>query len=355
MKKFILLGEFSGLHYALKLGLQSLGHDVFLISNGDKKKNLPSDLNLDNYLPFLSQGKLNSIISSLLFNFPDSDHVSIVSPILYGGGRFVREFFSYLTFLRIFDKFSAVSFCAAGSDYFWLQYASLLSYYPYDCSSDPHPLFLKYPAPLLNSFVATKSSYIFGFTPDYFYAYKERPEFSTKTHFLPMVGCPLMSADPLPIYPNKSKIRILFGANKPEFKGAAFIKSALRLLSIELSDIEIIMPSMCSSKQWLEHIKQCDILIDQCRTYSYGVNALYGMAYGKIVLTGWSWGETHFYDQTLPPVISIKPSIDSIYHGLKQAIRIFRSGLHSPNYSGIFYDRYHSPISVASKFLNHLS
>ena len=50
--KILLLGEYSSLHLELRNSLQSLGHDVFLISNGDGMKNI--ERNLD--FPWFAKG-----------------------------------------------------------------------------------------------------------------------------------------------------------------------------------------------------------------------------------------------------------------------------------------------------------
>ena len=96
------------------------------------------------------------------------------------------------------------------------------------------------------------------------------------------------------------------------------------------------------------------ILIDQCRTYSYGINALYGLAFGKIVLTGWKWGDCEFFNGFSPPVIPIEPSVISVYEGLEYARLTFRNGDHNPVTNSSFYDKFHSPVAVASKFVANL-
>lgn len=351
--RFILLGEFSGLHYALKLGLADLGHDVLLISDGDKRKSIAADIRLNSLFGFLPEGRINSLISSVCrLKIPFSDHLSIVSPLLLGGGRFVRELFSYALLLKAFDSVNTSSLCAAGSDSYWLRYVGKnLEYNPYDLKTDPRPVFSQFPANVLNEYAASKVDFIFGFTPDYFHAYHSIDSLSTKTFQLPMVGCSMTKSAPQGYSIIKNKVTILFGANKYDFKGGAFITKALQQFALNFHDVEIITPAMCSYNSWIEYVKRCDILIDQCRTYSYGVNALLGMALGKVVLTGWNWSTMDVFDHQQPPVIHISPSVKSVYNGLFQAYTLLKEGIHDPQSSGKFYDDYHSPKSIARKFI----
>jgi hypothetical protein len=354
--KFTLVGDYSGLHSALKTGLESLGHSAFLISDGDLRKNLTADVRIDQYLTYLPSGRLNAIVSSLLFKVPQSDHISIISPLLFGGGRFIREAASYLFLSKLLSASESVSLCAAGSDSYWLAYCkSHLAYNPFDSINDPVPAFSQFPATALNHYIASKVSIITGFTPDYYYAYNTSFYSHTPVQFVPMTGCPLLRSDATDYNPLKKTIKVLFGSNKPRFKGAHVITEALAAFGLEHSDVELVLPSMCSSSEWINCVKACDILVDQCRTYSYGVNALYGLAFGKIVLTGWNWGATPFYSGLIPPVIPIRPSVESIYESLVSAYHLYRSGRHSPSKCADFYDRFHSPVSVASRFISAVS
>jgi hypothetical protein len=352
--RFTLIGEFSGLHMSLKLGLEALGHSAKVISDGDKSKAIAADIRIDKHLYWLPQGRINSIISSLLISLPPTDHVSIVSPLLLGGGRFFREALSFLFLNKIVASSSSISLCAAGSDSFWLAYCKGLSYHPFDDVSDPVPAFARFPANVLNSYIADRASVINGFTPDYYYAYSTVAKYKKRAKFLPMVGCPLLKSSPCSYSSSVLRIKILFGSNKPGFKGASFIKEALSRFSRSYSDVEIIIPSMCSALEWIHYIRECDILIDQCRTYSYGINALYGLAFGKIVLTGWKWGDCEFFNGFSPPVIPIEPSVISVYEGLEYARLTFRNGDHNPVTNSSFYDKFHSPVAVASKFVANL-
>jgi len=354
--KFTLAGEFSGLHSSLKVGLESLGHEVFLISDGDLRKNINADLRIDQYLNFLPTGRLNSIASSFLVRVPPSDHISIISPLLFGGGRFIREMVSYFFLSKLLSASSSVSLCAAGSDSYWLTYCKrYLEYNPFDSYRDPVPAFSQFPANLLNYNISNRVSLITAFTPDYYYAYHSSVHCRTPVKFVPMAGCPLLKSSAKNYNPSKKIINVLFGSNKPSFKGAFIIKEALSAFAREYCDVELVLPSMCSASEWIDYVRSCDILVDQCRTYSYGINALYGLAFGKIVLTGWNWGATSFYSGFTPPVIPIRPSVESVYKGLVSAYKLYRHGHHSTSKCADFYDQFHSPASVATRFISALS
>lgn len=49
--RILLFGEFSGLFNCLKDGLEAIGHEVYLVSDGNGYKNYPSDFRYDIKLP----------------------------------------------------------------------------------------------------------------------------------------------------------------------------------------------------------------------------------------------------------------------------------------------------------------
>ena len=44
--KILLIGEYSNVHWTLAEGLRALGHDVTVVSDGDRWKNYPRDIDL---------------------------------------------------------------------------------------------------------------------------------------------------------------------------------------------------------------------------------------------------------------------------------------------------------------------
>ena len=62
--KILLLGESSFVHSTLRKGFSELGHDVMLISDGNKRNNCPRDIDIRRNLKW---GKLNGIYIFLKF------------------------------------------------------------------------------------------------------------------------------------------------------------------------------------------------------------------------------------------------------------------------------------------------
>ena len=60
--KVLLLGEYSNVHWTLAEGLRALGHDVTVVSEGDKWKNYRRDINLQ-------RGPLDSKLSTVKYLF----------------------------------------------------------------------------------------------------------------------------------------------------------------------------------------------------------------------------------------------------------------------------------------------
>jgi hypothetical protein len=103
--------------------------------------------------------------------------------------------------------------------------------------------------------------------------------------------------------------------------------------------------------EYLEFLKGVNVVVDQAYSVSAGVNALYNMAMGKVVLGG---GDQEFLDELgvkESPLIQIKPSVEDIEFELEKIIinrnEIERVG----KLSRSFVERHHNYSLVARKYL----
>jgi glycosyltransferase involved in cell wall biosynthesis len=102
----------------------------------------------------------------------------------------------------------------------------------------------------------------------------------------PTIPLPIESADLIPSNIIRSKIVIFHGLNT-SMKGSEFIIEALETIKSKYPDkVEVILDGKMPLNEYLELISRTNIVVDQCYGYSYGMNALYSMAMGKVVLSG---------------------------------------------------------------------
>ena len=70
-------------------------------------------------------------------------------------------------------------------------------------------------------------------------------------------------------------------------KGTRFIESAFKKLeNSKFHNHEFVIKGQLPLKQYLKEIESSTIIVDQCFSRSYGMNALYAMSLGKVVLSG---------------------------------------------------------------------
>jgi hypothetical protein len=317
--RFLLLGEYSGLHQALSDGLLKNGHDVVWYHDGDNKKKISGgkrfflktgirifDIFLKNTIPFLKISKED--------NF---DCVHFISPIILSPRIFTNKLF--IKFALKKSRFSILA--AAGTDSIYLDYCKDFRYNPIESIIQEEgkfsSVYQREDVKKNNYFLARCVDVIVAYAYDYYYPYS-KTKWLSKLHFSPM---PVITDDlDIPQININQITTILLGANKKSFKGYRLMLNAITLLKEEFKeDIIIDIPNFVSSDDWQIKLAKCSILLDQCFSYSPGMNALKGLAMGKIVLSG-SEIEFEKMINVESPIINITPNVKQIYSCLKLLI-----------------------------------
>jgi len=148
------------------------------------------------------------------------------------------------------------------------------------------------------------------------------------------------------------KIVIYHSSNRPVFKGSKFINEALEIIQERYpEDVEVINASFLPLEEYLSAINRTHILIDQCRSYSYAMNALYSLAKGKVVLSGCEEECVKEWGIEDSPVVNIRPNVDDIVNKLEYLILnrdlILKLSLESRK----FVEQNHNHVDTAQKFL----
>lgn len=309
--KILLIGEYSGVHNNLKRGLTALGHNVKLAADGDGFKKFGYDFRLAPYNGFFV-GKIKNVVYVLrnIRMFMGYDVIQFINPFS------IPYYYSFFFVTFIFFKFNKRSvYYVCGTDPAFLAAKDKFKYFPFD---DPrHEDYPKYNLFALlyyhlfirqvDIFVPAMYTYAVG--------YWNKSKLSKP---IPFPGSYLNIKEVMPV---GNKVRILFGISRKGFKGVDYILSALKLVETYYSDrCEILIVEKLPFSQYVNLLSESDILIDQCKTYDYGMNALFALEFGCIVLSGSEVESQEYLKMESCPVFNIRPDVQEIFSCLQDLI-----------------------------------
>jgi hypothetical protein len=343
--KILLLGEFSGFNKNLKEGLIELGHEVCLISSGDGWKEISgADYKLSKYS--VANTFFKKIVNLIypffiLSKFKNYDVVHIINPFIFSNHR-ISEWL-----IKSIKKNNALfTMSACGSDPNYIDNMGAFDYAP--LSREERLNFYNEKHRNRFIFIYNIIDMIIPVMYDYAKGYMESEKCS--------------EVIPLPIKLNnikykenniRDKIVIYHGITRREFKGSNYIIKALDKLEKSHGELlEIVVTERIPFKEYKKILNRCNILIDQCKSQAYGMNAIIGLGMGKVVLSGAEPKAMSFFGFNNDcPVINIIPNVNQIYEVLKALIenpnQIERIG----NDGRLFAKNHHSHTSVAKKYL----
>ncbi len=349
--KILLLGEFSALHKNLKEGLVELGHDVKVASSGDNWKKIDNDISLRYKNRFLNR-EISKFISPLINHkyLVNNDIIQFVEPFVLR-----QSFFPNRLYLDYLLKQNDKSFlCGSSSDsFFWREARKKMKYGPfddnikYDLNGKKHwndkDIMFEY-----NNYLANKVSGIIPIMYEYELAYENFANRKTTT------AIPI-NVDKIKYEENKiknNKIVVFHGLNRYGFKGTYYIEKAFEILSKKYpNDLELVIDGKMSLNEYLKVLSKANIVIDQTSGYSLGLNALFSMAMGKVVLGGAEEEANIALSYKYNPAINITPSVQSIVEEVEKLLEN-RNTIPEIGYkSRKFVEEHHHYIDIAQKYL----
>ena len=349
--RILLLGEFSALHKNLKEGLVELGHDVDVASSGDGWKKIESDIDLS-----IKGNIFNKIIKKIsqreyIINLvKEYDIVQIINPFIFYIHNFPNKYF----FQKLIKNSKKIYMLGAGDDsYFWRYGRSNLKYGPfddflkYDCNGKSKYFMETNRAFAINEYIANNVNGIVPIMFEYETSYSEHKN--------------LLKTIPIPINIEKikyednivsDKLVIFHGLNRYGFKGTRHVEEAFKLLNRKYPDkLELIIDGNMPLNKYLEVMKKTNIIIDQTNSYSLGVNGIYAMAMGKVVLGGAEPESLKSLGVEFSPIINIEPNAQSIVSAIETLMenkeKIKEIGLESRK----FVEEVHGYKTIAKKYL----
>lgn len=368
--KVLLLGEYSAFSRNLKQGLKSKGCEVTVYTSGDSFKQIKYDdddlyvKSKDKYLfQFRLKGtwRIEWIINYLRVrnykkkNKASLDYILIVNPDFIGSPGIFRGYFTLEDCRKLLNVNGKLFLSACGVDLPYLKYGSLMRYWPFsDFSREQiQELIDRLDSALFQKLIASVSGVI-PVMYDNAFVYRELAK-SNSVKVFPTIPLPIdtRAVQCLPNIP-KDKIVIFHGRSRDDFKGSEIIVKALNKIKERYPDkVDLLLPERLPFNEYIKVMKGANIVVDQCRSYSYAMNALYAMSMGKVVLSG---NEPECADEfgVTAPVINILPDAGDIEKKLEGFINDPSLIPYCGELSRQFTERFHDSEKIALEYINLL-
>jgi hypothetical protein len=349
--KILLLGDYSAVHKNLKEGLCSLGHEVDFASNGDGWKKIPRDIDRDYSNKIIPRFLADRIYPWIdIKKFINYDIVQIMSV-----DTIYKKFFFNKFFFKILKKNNKKIFLlAAGGDaFYWSQGRSRLKYGPfedvlkYDLKSNFHPAQSK-KFKEFNEFIADEVDGIIPTNFEYEISYKGHK------NLLPLIPHPI-NINKIKFIENiiNGKLIIFHGLNRYGLRGTRHVEEAFKLIEKKYPNkFELIIDGNMPLEKYLNVLKRANIVIDQTYGHSIGMNGLYALALGKVVLGGSEPEALESLGMKNSPVINIKPNSQHIFEQIEILLRDINKIKEIGYLSRKYVENVHSHIGISKKFLD---
>lgn len=354
--KILLIGEYSNLHWTLSEALRLSGHDVTVISDGCGWMNNRRDIDLS-----LKDTALKSRLAyrvQLLKNLPrlrGYDVVQLISPVfLRTGIAEVRQVFKYLK-----RNNGSIYLGAFGTDYYYTK-TCLEGAFRYSDFGAPrngvfesleeNTLWNESPLKEQNIYIARESNGIIACLYEYYRSYS--PEFGDKAAYIPLpINTDAITSSA--VYDGKVRFFIGIQKHKARLKGSDIMLEALRKVTAAYpSTTELHVAESVPYAEYTRMMQSSNLLVDQLYSYTPGMNALQGMAFGMAVASG---GEEEVYtllgETDNKPIINVLPDNDEL-------LRIFSDIAGHPEAlqergkaSRMFVEKHHDYKKVADRYL----
>lgn len=352
--KILLLGEFSGLHLNLKEGLEALGHHVDIASSGDGWKKISSDIDFSSRYSG-TVGKIDKLLKliKVLPKFKGYDVVQLIAPLVFSNivslNVFMIKYLSKNNGKLFLLGAGAVGENSAIADFLQNEYKYPQLYNEvylrgYD-SWGQTTVGRRYNKWLLNI--------IDGYIP-IMYEYAQAYRNINYKKLCPTVPIPI-NTDKIKyqIKQDIDKVIIFHGLNRPYEKGTPLIKAAMDKLKNNYPDkVECIIDGKMPLDDYLKLLSKVDVVVDQVYTVSVGMNGVYNLAMGKVVVGG---GEEEFlkeFNIDTSPLIEIEANVDDIYKQLEFLVLNKEKIKDISIESRIFAEQVHNYKEIASKYLS---
>ncbi|MCR5181007.1 MAG: glycosyltransferase [Bacteroidaceae bacterium] len=368
--KILLVGEYSNVHWTLAQGLRALGHEVTVVSDGDRWKNYPRDIDLRRRA-MDSSSRLERTGGSIRYLFDLArvwptlrgyDVVQLINPVFID--LKAERLWPFYRYLRKHN--GRVFLGAFGIDYYWVKvgsdcktfrysdfnFGSQLRNYPFMQTMIKD--WLHGPKGILNQRIAEDCDGIITGLYEYECCY--RPYYPEKTRFIPF-PIDRSSVSPVTLYSatTAEPLHFFIGvqSNRSYYKGTDIMLSALQRLKKDYPEsMEVVKAENLPFNVYQERMNSSHVLLDQLYSYTPAMNALMAMAKGLIVVGG---GEPEQYEllgeHQLRPIINVQPTEEDVYEQIATRLLSGQEDIRQLQLDSMEYiRRHHDHFSVARKY-----
>lgn len=351
--KILLLGEYSALHKNLKEGLEDLGHEAVVASNSDGWKEIPTDLNwgtaYKGVAGYLDRAVRLARIVPRLRNY---DVVQLIAPVIFP--RFLGM--NRRLIANIIDCNGKTFLVGAGStdtnsviaDFQQNKYI-----YPrfYEEIVKKHGSLWSQTEEgrRYNAFLLDR---IDGYIPiSYLYAEGYRGLGYEK--LCPTIPIPI-NTEKIEYHENsvEQKVTFFHGLNRDGIKGTPIISQAMENIRAKYpNDVDVIIDGRMPLADYIKLLKKVNVVIDQAYSLSYGMNAIYSMAMGKIVVGGGKKECLKELNVDDCPVQPIEPQVSDIERVLEGILENRKNIPALGHQSRQYVENVHDCRKVAQKYI----
>ena len=352
--KVLLVGEYSGFFNNLKAGLLSLGVDCQLASGEDGFKKIGG---MDIQLFGRKNGSsiFSKIYNYIIYPFVHKKSLYGFDVVLMIGPSPFYKTINKCMFKKIKKhcKKIYVSVCGGTFSLYKSWENKTLSYYvfddnPYSTGAFNYHLKKNFRRYATENYVYDNADGIIPIMYEYAVGVKER---KNCRHTIPLP----FDSSTVCYKPNivLGKIRIAHGIIREHSKGTKVILKALDIIKRKYpNEVEIVIPQKMPLKEYIQFLSTINVLVDQCKEHCYGLNALYAMASGRIVLGGASDNSLKEFGLTKCPVFHIEYNVESIVKQIENVISLKSEFERIGKESRTFVETFHNHTSIAAQYLS---
>lgn len=353
----LIVGEFSAFAKELKKGFVALGHQCIIFSWGDGAKKIKQESDDYSCSYISNKGRIISILSRVWMNIKlyfkvqklskhwKADAVLIINPDFVRNRICVHHIgLTKGQILGLKKKEAKVYLSACGGDYVFFKHinADIASpLYNYNLNSERK----KFDRIIdqVNNIIPTH------------YGYAERYRLSSYSN-------KLVNTIPLPIcvsdYKHSTRIQnneiVIFLGKMRLTKGYEAMNKALDIIVKRYPNVKRIPDHFLSFDEYLIELSKANIVMDQCTSSSYGLNALYALSMGKCVLSGNLPEGAQEYGLTIQdiPIVDIRENSDMIVAALEGLIINPDLILELGKRARVYAETFHDSVVIAKKYLD---
>ena len=324
--KILFVGDYSGYHASLAAELRRRGHDVTVVSDGNKYMDTARDVSLDRKPGFIGSLKYLYQACNVMAGMRGFDVVQLINAHFLDlrPGKL-----SYLLkMLKNNNGLVCLSHCS--TDYYFAKAMTegrVLEYSEYGVEGKPTDFTINcernidlWLMPVCKAWADQVYADVDGAVSALYEYHKVWEEqFAGRMDYVGIgVDTRALAYEPLP---DHGPLRVMIGI-KPETaysKGIYILQKALqKVADRHPGEIELVEARQLPLRDYLQLMRSCHVVADQLYSYTPSTNALQAMAMGKVVLSG---GEEEHYkfigEEVLRPIINADPRTENLAEWLE--------------------------------------